>query len=103
MTYEWYSSGNRSVTWTDKTVLNEWLSHDWINEPTRIWTYPPTVYRYPKNEKKKWQKYVKPKDKVIFPEDVIRNIEVRPVMICGWCGARISRGKEDEPCEYCGS
>jgi len=117
MSYEFYTSDLRrhtittdgsKVTWGDypKTEL-------WVDPAEYGWRYPyrpisPTIpaviRRKPKRDP--WKKYTEGMRRIREVKDITeatKAIEVRPVLICGWCGARIPRGKEEDPCEYCGS
>jgi len=118
--YDFYTSSSRSATsgGTGKVALRghptiggaglwhgplEW-EYRYPYQPTITPAIPAIIRRKPKKDR--WEKYVKDWKKIKKIKelaDVTRHIEIRPVIICGWCGARIPRGMEDEPCEYCGS
>ncbi len=110
--YDFYTSSSRttSVTWGEHPTTGG--AELWHGPPEGGWTYPyqpitpsiPVIWRKPKRDT--WKKYTGDMKKIRRIKritEVVRHIEVRPVIICGWCGARIPRGMEDEPCEYCGS
>lgn len=111
--YDFYTSSSRSVT-TDGTGVT------WGDPPRtsgiELWhgpmhwgdpyypTIPAVIRRKPKKDP--WEIYTEGMREIREIEDiteVTKAIEIRPVLICGWCFARIPRGMEDEPCEYCGS
>ena len=109
--YDFYTSSSRtaSVTWGEHpTTGGAELWHgpaEW-GQPYQPITpgIPAMIRRKPKRDT--WKKYtegMKEIRKIKEITEVTRHIEVRPVIICGWCGARIPRGMEDDPCEYCGS
>lgn len=113
MSYDFYTSSSRSVA-TDG-IGATWGGHPktglWVEPIEWGWRYPyqptttiPIIRRKPKKDR--WEKYTESIEKIRRIKEiteVTRHIEIRPVIICGWCGARIPRGMEDEPCEYCGS
>lgn len=116
VSYDFYTSSSygvnsdgSGVTWgvCPKTGGAElWYGPpEYWGEPYQpITTGIPVIRRKPKKDR--WDKYVESMKKIKKIKEiteVVRHIEVRPVIICGWCGARIPRGMEDEPCEYCGS
>jgi hypothetical protein len=111
MTYEWYTTttDNSRGTWTLPTAGNVtkyggW-SHPYYWEDRWKPSQPqsPVIVRYPKKPKLKWKPFIKKNKRIpnIGISDV--RIEIRPVMVCGWCGARIRRGDEEKVCPYCGS
>lgn len=109
--YDFYTSSSRiattdgtGVTWGDPPRPNLWIEPVKWGYPYQPTITPAVIHRKPKKDR--WEKYVKNWKKIKKIKElaeVTRHIEIRPVIICGWCGARIPRGMEDEPCEYCGS
>ena len=113
MSYDFYTNDPKtaSVTWgqhptTGGAELWHRPSEGWYWEQPRQPITPgiPVIRRKPKKDNwEKYAKYWKKIKKIKEITEVVRHVEVRPVIVCGWCGARIPRGMEDEPCEYCGS
>lgn len=110
MSYDFYTSSpeTASVTWGERPTtdgIELWHGPaEWGQPYKPITPGIPVIRRKPKRDR--WEKYVETIEKIREITDiteVTKAIEVRPVLICGWCGARIPRGMEDEPCEYCGS
>ena len=111
MSYDFYTSSSYSVDTDGAGAL--WQSPAsaglWYGSPAG-WEYrpyyptPQVVRRKPKKDP--WDKYaesMKTVKEIKEITEVTKRIEVRTVVICGWCGARIARSKEEDPCEYCGS
>lgn len=116
MSYDFYTSSSygvttdgTGVTWGDPPKTSDmglWQEHVPWKYPYHPITpsIPAVIRRKPKRDP--WKKYTEGMRKIREVEDiteVTKHIEVRTVVICGWCGARIARGMEEEPCEYCGS
>lgn len=117
MSYEFYTSDLRratvatdgsEVTWGVLPETGRWYGspEGWEFRPYQPTTptIPAVIRRKPKRDP--WKKYTDGMRKIREVKDITeatKAIEVRPVLVCGWCGARIPRGKEEEPCEYCGS
>jgi len=110
--YEFYTSDLRRHTITTDGTKVTWG----VLPETGLWhgpvhwgdpyypTIPTVIRRKPKSDP--WEKYTEGMKRIREVEDITeatKAIEVRPVLVCGWCGARIPRGKEEDPCEYCGS
>ena len=108
MSYDFYTSRSRNVAtdgagalWQRPSTSSLWYGspEGWEYRP--YYPTPQVVHRKPKRDP--WDKYAEDMKTVKEITEVTKHIEVRTVVICGWCGARIARGMEDEPCEYCGS
>lgn len=117
MSYDFYTSdlrrhtittdGTTGVTWGVLPETGRWYGspEGWEFRPYQ--PYAPTIpviRRKPKSDP--WKKYtdgMRDIEEVKNVIEVTKAIEIRPVLVCGWCGARIPRGKEEDPCEYCGS
>ena len=106
MNYEWYEDfGLGSVVDKYHSNIGTWAvpyGKLWFKKGM-VYPYGPSVVRYPKKMKPQWEKLIGTKRKIERKNvPVVVQVEIRPVMVCGWCGGRIKRGAEEEPCEYCG-
>lgn len=115
MSYEYYTSDLRrhtittdgtEVTWGTPPETGRWYGsvEGWEFRPYQPTTSSiPVIRRKPKRDP--WKKYTDGMKKIREVKEIseaTKRIEIRPVIVCGWCGAPIPREKKDDPCEYCG-